>query len=515
VRRRLRDERGTALIVAVAALAAIGTMSVSLLAYTSSSARDASLKQAGQSAYALAEAGVHQALAQLSSHYYDANGQAFNTSSPFAPAWFTGAPASQQSPTSTAACGAGTSCMSWSVRSCAFVVAVAGCGPLTPAGIRKGTVVLSGSGSVPNPTGGAPSTRTVTVNVDVQQPPQLVPTPSYWKEIYAGAPPSSGCDLSLGQGVSITAPIYVGGNLCLTSSSKIAGSGVDLRVLGWAWSQQQSGVGTTTPVHSAQIGGGCSSSNNTQPTTTSGCVVNKSGGNFWDTTPAGEHAPIVPGVDPLPAVDWTAVQDGQANSLPAPSCTNGRSLTETTFQLTPSASYSCTSAAGSIAYTYNPSGTSTLALNGTVYLSGNLSIDTQNRLVQYRGIGSLFIGGSVTAANNSFLCVAVAAGTCDFANATTSGSSGYWDATQNLLLVHSRGAFVGTNLRFQGGLYSATSVSLTGGQGCTQGPIVTPQTLIVGQQLNGTFPVFPEIQSGSLGTPPPPYTLGRPYGGSY
>jgi hypothetical protein len=196
-----------ALVVAVAALAVIGTMTVTLLSYTSASARDASLKQSGQSAYALAEAGVHQALAQLSSHYYDANGKAFNASTPFATGWFTGVPASQQSPTSAAACTTGSTCMSWSVRSCAFVVAVTGCGPLTPAGIRKGTVVLSGSGSVPNPTGGAPQTRTVTVNVDVQQPTQLVPTPSYWKEIYTGAPTSSTCDLSLGQGVSITAPI--------------------------------------------------------------------------------------------------------------------------------------------------------------------------------------------------------------------------------------------------------------------------------------------------------------------
>jgi hypothetical protein len=286
-------------------------------------------------------------------------------------------------------------------------------------------------------------------------------------------------------------------------------------VLGWAWAAQQSGVGTTTPVHAAQIAGGCSSSNNTQPTMTSGCAINKTGGAFFDTTPTTQHAPTSPAVDVLPAVDWAAAQDAQTNSTPAPSCTNGRSLTEPSFQLTPSTSYSCSSAAGTLAFAYNPSGTSTLTINGNVYLSGNLAIDTQNRLVQVRGIGSFFVAGSVTAANNSFLCVAIASGTCDFANATTTGSSGYWDATQNLLLVHAQGSFVATNLRFQGGIYSATSVSLTGGQGCTQGPIVTPRTIVVGQQLNGTFPVFPAIQSGALGTPPPPYTLGKPYGGSY
>ena len=204
----------------------------------------------------------------------------------------------------------------------------------------------------------------------------------------------------------------------------------------------------------------------------------------------------------------------QTNSTPVPSCTNGRFLNEASFSLTPSQSYSCSSAVGSITYTHNPSSVSTLVVSGRVYFSGNLAINTQSNLVQLTGVASLFVAGSIVSANNSYLCVKIANGTCDFGNATNTGSDGYWDPTKTVLLVQSYGAFNVTNLRFQGGIYSATSISLTGGQGMTQGPLVTPGILTVGQQLSGTFPTFPYIVGGSLGTSLP-YALGKPYGGTY
>ena len=88
--------------------------------------------------------------------------------------------------------------MSWSIESCSFFVVVSGC-TISPGvvGITKGTVVLKGTGSVPNPTGGSNRTATVTTKVDVSQPPALVATPVYWKGIYAGKPATSGCDLDL------------------------------------------------------------------------------------------------------------------------------------------------------------------------------------------------------------------------------------------------------------------------------------------------------------------------------
>ena len=523
MRRRVRtmaiQEDGIALILAVITLAILAVIITAMLSFTASSGRQTSLVRADQQAYALAEAGLNQAVAQLASHYYDSSQTANNTTYVFSPTWFNGAglASSQQSPSSATACTAGSTCMSWSLVSCSFSSAIAGCSLAPGVGITKGTVVLRGIGAVPNPTGGAATrTRIVTTKIDVTQPAQLVPTPHYWQEIYTGAPASGNCDLSLGQGVAISAPLYVAGDLCMTSSSQIGGSNVNLKVLGWTWLRNSATIGTnnSTParIGSALIAGGCSDNNNQQPTMISGCTINRNGGSIWDNTPTSQHAATSPTPDTLPAVDWAWAQNAQNNSLPAPSCTNGRSLNEANFALTPSASYTCASAVGSIQYTYSSSGTSTLLVSGDIYFSGNLTIDTGNNLVQYSGLGSVFVAGSVTAANNSFVCVHVANGTCDFANATNSSSSGYWDATTSALLIQA--PIAATNLRFQGGLYSATSISLTGGQGCTQGPLVTPGTITVGQQLNGSFPSFPLIQAGSLGTLPF-FSLSKPYGGTF
>jgi Tfp pilus assembly protein PilX len=513
-----REEDGIALVAAIVVLAVMFTMTVAMLSYTAGSARDASLQHARQRATGLAEGGVAQAAAQLASHYYDSSQQATNTSTAYSTSWFSGMTSSQQSPTSSSACTTTSTCMTWSVVSCAFSTTVTGCTlDNSYTGTRQGSVVVKGVGSVPNPTGGSAIVKTVTEKIDVNQPPMLVQTPTYWKEIYAGGSPSGNCDLTLGQGVAITAPLYVGGDLCLTNTASISGSTNDVKVLGWLWLRQSSKIGSSngsTPrVNTVQVAGGCTSTT-VQPTMFSGCSINLPSAAIWDNTPTSLHTATVPATDPLPSVDWAKAQSRQANSSPAPSCTNGRSLTEANFALTPNSSYSCTSAVGSITYTYNASGTSTLSISGSVYFSGNLNIDTQSGVVQYTGLGAFFVAGSVTGANNSYLCVKVASGSCDFANATNTSSSNYWDPTISALLIQSQGAFSATNLRFQGGIYSATSITTGGGNGTTQGPLVTPGPMTIGQQLNGSFPNFPFIVGGSLGTSLP-YTLSSPYGATY
>ena len=164
------------------------------------------------------------------------------------------------------------------------------------------------------------------------------------------------------------------------------------------------------------------------------------------------------------------------------------------------ASYHCTTSVGSIDWN---AGSHVLTVDGNIWFPGNLWIDTSNTATTYQGIGSFFVGGTISSANNAYLCVKLAGAECDFANATNSSSAGYWDATRNLLLLQAMGAINGTNFHFQGGIYSDTSITLGGGGGGTagtQGPLVSPHTITVGQQLNGSFPDFPQVTSGSLGT---------------
>jgi hypothetical protein len=484
--------------MALAVVLVLTVMVTSVIAFTSSNSRDASLKQNGQSAFALAEAGVNDALAQLYSHYYSSSATANNNTTVYNASWFSGT-TSQQSPSSTAACTSTSTCMSWDAVS------------WTPggAGVTKGTLVLRGTGRVPNPTGGTALTRSVTSTVYVQQPPQRVQTPSYWSELYTGAT-GQPCDLTLGQGVAATAPIYVAGNLCVLQAASIQGSNVTLKVLGNLRLQNgNSNIGKTSAVKSVQVGGGCVKSTNGAYTTP--CPINTSSTDIWDQS--GLTKAPAPTPDPLPSIDWASVAAAQAASTTT--CTNGVSLSAATFYLTPSsgagsAGYTCSindnlSAASLGSITYN-SAAHTLALSGDIYLSGSLDISTSSP-VTYTGVSSFFVAGTVTASNGSNVCVHLSGGTCDFANATNSASSGYWDTTQSVLIIQSQGALSGTNLAFQGGLYSSTSIALGGGQSATQGPLVSPQIITPGQQLNLSFPNFPFIISGSLGTPAPPYTL--------
>jgi Tfp pilus assembly protein PilX len=505
---RLQDESGVALVMALAVMLVLTILVTSTLAFTSSNSRDASLKQSGQSAYSLAEAGLNQIEAQLYSHYYDSSGATTNNTTVYSASWLTGPgiPTSQQSPTSTAACTSTSSCMSWNVVSWT---------PSSSANV-KGVLVLRGTGRVPNPTGGTQLTRSVTNTIYVEQLPQYVPPPSYWTELYSGAT-GQPCDLQLGQTVNANAPIYVAGNLCLTSAASIEGSAVTLKVQGNVRLQNGGAdIGKTTRVTSVQVGGGCVKSNNGAYTTP--CPINTATTQIWDSS--GRTTAPAPAVETLPAIDWAGIAAEQAASTV--SCTNGVSLSSATFYLTPSSGagstgYTCTitdgisgGTVGSIIYN---SAAHTLAFYGYVYLSGNLDLSNATP-VTYTGISSLFVNGTVTAANGTVLCVHVASGTCDTANATNTSSPDYWDTTQSVLIIESHGVMSSTNLTFQGGLYSDTQINLGGGQGSTQGPLVSPSLIIPGQSLNLSFPNFPFIMSFSDPNSHPKYTLFST-GGSY
>jgi Tfp pilus assembly protein PilX len=499
-RPRLADESGVALFAALAIMLVVTVMVTSVIAYTSSSSRDSSIKQSGQSAYALAEAGVNQALAVLYSHYYSSSGAANNNSTMYSASWFSGT-SSQQSPSSTAACTTTSTCMAWSVASWT---------PTGSAGINKGTLVLQGQGTAPNPTGGTALTRTVTETLQVLQPPTKVQTPTYWSGIYSGATGST-CDLTLAQGVAASAPIYVAGNLCVNGSASINGSGVTLRVLGNVTIQNGgSNIGGTSAVSSVKVGGGCVKGNGAP---TPPCKINTASTQIWDLS-GNTNAPV-PAADPLPAIDWTGIQQQQAAATT--SCTGGYSLAAATFVLTGNTTYSCTvtdstgTVLGSISYN---AATKALTVLGDVYLSGSLSLST-TAAVTYSGVASLFVAGTITAANGSALCVHVTGSTCDFANATNNASGNYWDTTQSVLILQSQGAITAQNLAFQGGMYSSTLINLGGGQSATQGPLVSPQTITPGQQLNTSFPAFPLVYSGTLGAPPAPYQLTNVSSGSY
>jgi len=82
---------------------------------------------------------------------------------------------------------------------------------------------LHSQATVSNPSGAAGSTIVKTATAQVQVNP---PTPTsfqvgVWNTVYSPFGPSSGCDTSIGQGITISVPVYVGGNLCMGQNAVI------------------------------------------------------------------------------------------------------------------------------------------------------------------------------------------------------------------------------------------------------------------------------------------------------
>src|SRR4051812_27412316 len=76
----LGDERGTALVLALMVSLVLAIALSAVLELTASGARSTNLSNAGQKAYALAEVGLNNALAQLAVHYP-------NSASAGSPSW--------------------------------------------------------------------------------------------------------------------------------------------------------------------------------------------------------------------------------------------------------------------------------------------------------------------------------------------------------------------------------------------------------------------------------------------
>jgi Tfp pilus assembly protein PilX len=145
-----RSERGIALPMALGMMMVISIVLVAVLAFSGSTERHSELSKANQIAVAVAEAGLNQAESVVA-----------NASSP------TALPTScASSPTVTAE--GGTACYWGSFDSTTSVLTV------------------SAVSSVPNPTGGAAVSHTVTAQFDVQA--STMPDNDVWNYVFSNAP---------------------------------------------------------------------------------------------------------------------------------------------------------------------------------------------------------------------------------------------------------------------------------------------------------------------------------------
>lgn len=349
---RLREERGIALVLSLMVLTVFGMVLSTLIYYTTSNTNATSRQRADQRAFALAEAGLNDAMSRLVS----------DASNPAA------VPA-----TSTAATLTGA----------------------TYTGSRSGDRwTLTGTGTVFPRAGGTPLTRQVTQKVDIVYIPQT----EIWSYLFSDA--TTGCMVVKNNG-GIDAPLYVRGNLCVENNAVITRS--PLQVEGTLDIGNNGSAGTpSAPLAVAKLRGGCIGGNPSPHPCTSADDVYAS--SITTTT------------DGLtkPSVDFAAWYQ-RASPGPNHYCTSGSmpggfdndttmNGMRPTFDLTPSTAYSCSTSAGQISWV--PGNPGTLTVSGVIFFDGNVVMNN-NANALYSGRATLYANGSVVFNNGAKLCAIV------------------------------------------------------------------------------------------------------------
>jgi Tfp pilus assembly protein PilX len=538
-RHRLADERGQSLVLTLLVLTFLAVSLGTVIFFTAGNQRSSNIQRAQQNATSLAEAGVNNAISILAN---PANQNALPTQSAL-PTTETAAISAGDTKSGASAYQSGTTVTWWGTY------CNTSCG--TPPGSEPDmTWTVHGKATVPNPSGATAIVKTMSAKIQVNAPVHSTYQVAVWNTVYSPFGPSSGCDTSIGQGINISIPVYVGGNLCMGQNATIT---KPVYVGGYLFfNNKQGSIGSNgAKVNSAHVGSYCQVQ--TGGAQVFPCKSEPVGGsnpntNIWVTGaptdltgPATDFAGIQ-----APAICWDGSQAACTNqpvggwyqyASPGPlhpcATTSGaypafdtgdgvmnRSL-PTTFNLTPATSYTCTTAEGGL--TWNAT-TRVLTVSGTVFFDGNLTMTTSGNLpITYTGTGSggactntgdcqsvIYASGDITI-NSEKLCAKLnAAGNdCDWNN---------WDPNKKILIFASNGPTGITagpsQTSFQGGLYATNTVS-TGQSATTEGPLVSgTKTVVLGQQFGGTFPPI-TILPFSITQPPGAFWISAPYDYKY
>jgi type II secretory pathway pseudopilin PulG len=475
---RLRqDERGIALVMALIVIMVLAIVLTTVISLTASGSRDASRTNAGQKALAIAEAGLNNALAQIGPHYpSDTGGDG---------AWVSGPSGSFNGGT-----------VSWT-------------------GAFSGSDwTITGTGTVPNPTGpGATSiTRTVSALLHVSQ----VTTQQKLWGIYSDDP-NAQCTALAGN-VSVNVPIFV--RNCLSAQGTFSGNfeapdghtyTPDAKI--WDPPPYKDSSGTTVftggssahtvsveVVHGLSFQGGAAAG-----TAVAGTTDHRLAGVDYGSPTCCQMAvhaltesnsPTVAAT--LPTLNASTLYSGTSWGAAACTLTGGATnpfdtsapRNNTGGNLFPgSGSYNCsltdsTGKAHSIAY---DASTHAFSITNSWFIDSDVTFP--NTTINYTGQGTLYIDGTVTLNSQSKLC---ASSDCQSWDPTNS-------ANPNLLIVA-----LNASSTPQG-----TAFSLSGQA------MLEANTWTIGNNSGDTSPTLPTVACGSSGASPAFTSTGGAYiGGS-
>jgi Tfp pilus assembly protein PilX len=511
VLKRLRDESGIALVLALMVMFVLTIVTTSVIFYTTSNQHSSQLSLTRDGSYRLAEAGINNAMAVLGSPPDLATGIGNNALDPNVLCGLPG-----KTYTSTSPC---------TIKDTYDNGYVLWSGVLT---LGTATWTLTATGYVVNRDvngGNTYSTRTLTVKVAVHPTLRQPLNTPIWNYIYATHPASTPptCDESVTQSVTIASPFYVEGNLCLFNTSSIISGPLVVKGRLIMNNVGKNFAGTqAVPLGDAHIVNGCTA------TTTHVPCQNNGVDNVWATTldsavPVGLSPPVpnwdnwylnaepgpyfpcqtVNGLAPLNPLIFDSPVDANIADTDAQKLTyqNNNLATQ---DLTPGFDYRCQTISGELSWNNT---TKVLTISGTVYIDGSVQI--QNGAVNtYVGQGTIYLGGTLYIKNSS-LCGAIYNGGCDMRTYQTSPAQG-WDPNSNLLCFVAKGIGTGglvspgssagfVSATFQGAVYANGTIDV-GTTSNVDGPMVGSQVNL-GQSVSTSFPSITIVPQGMPSNP--------------
>ena len=551
----LGQERGFALVIALAVTFVFSMTVVTVIEAATSNTRSSDRSKGRISAYSLAEAGINNAASILAkSNAYDPH--VLHPQGTYAQQDCASPPAN---PVGAPALGNTCSAYSWTYDG----------GTTTMWGwfnSASSDWTITSTGSVRNAFGGANTSRTLSATIHVRAAPSQDNYVTAWNYVFVKDTTPGVCNIQLDQTTNFAVSLYVEGNLCFKNGASIAETNtsdpINLLVRGkivWL-SGASKGVGDTSltnngQITTAKIAGGCGNSLNGNGHTCSppsDYFYVKSGG--YSTTANAISAPLLTNTDFTTYYNTAFIRPGDPCDSPGPNGatrladskfdndttalngTNGNG-SAASFDLTPSSSYTCEAkdTAGKVIGELSWDNTNKLLkIRGTIYIDGNVTFsqDATYQGVNGSGVhpsgdltGNDAIGGQAVlyisgtfSSNNDRLCgwdtlhdqAAVTGGTCDFSK---------WTPNTSMLMIVAHGSTTsvsiggGSGCYFQGALYSMNLTDV--GQQCRiEGPVIS-STMTVGQGVS--MKPLPGITDLPVGAPGNPNTSGVPeapgYGG--
>ena len=436
MRRVLGDERGLALPFALGVTVILSALAAGIFTYVTMNQGATRRVEADQRAYGLAETGLSYAFSKLENapDPYDASSV----------------------PSTTATLPTGT---------------------VTYDGVLSGTTwTLTGTATVPNPSGPNAAAVVRTVSAQAQVTTTTEPDMRPWDYLFIDQP--SGC-ITMGNGVTMDVALYVRGDLCLTNNSQIDSPAVHL--FGSLYVSNSAQIGSVgSPIDEFAATGACHYAGSPVACGPASQVY----AGAFSTNP-----PVI--AKPTPDLPYWY---SNADLGPLSSCSSGSfpggfdddatlNVSRGEIDLTPASAYSCTKVDGSgntvAQIAWQPGSPGTLTIKGVIYFDGHLTWSNLNQ-IQYDGKAVIYGSGQVRIKNNADICGVPA---CD---AT-------WDPRIDLLVFVSGslisetagaavGGEIGNHVTFQGALYVVNDFEMDNNT-TIWGPVITQSATIDNSSL--------------------------------